>query len=594
MAPQTSNHHLFSLPPELLENLITRTLTTPSPPPTSNPPAAEDKNSETPEETTSSAGKSCNICLGATFNDVDAQRSHFRSDWHRYNVKSRIKGAKAVSEEEFGHLLEGLEDSLSGSASSSSEDESSEEDDAVNSLVKKTRRLAPNSPEDDTAPTLLPLTAFVWFHTPPSTQLGIYRSIFNIGSGPDKYLSELKQLQHPGDEEGRTWALFMTAGGHFAGAIVRVSKSLEQRALEKEENEQRKAKKKQPKAFSEMEVLMHKTFHRYTTRRKQGGSQGLHDQGGKGKAVSAGAMLRRYGEQALRDDIRGLLEEWSEDLNGCERIWLRASGSNRKTFMDYEGAAIQKTDPRVRTFPFPTRRPTQAELNRCLLELTKVKISHFTEDDLREQDEAYIASLPKPKPAPSAAASAPAPAKDKPPTISKKKLSFVTNGRDFLTPSGEESVLRYLLVEKRADPTIGPAYDYAPSKRIRDVYREVAGEPQFAGWWDWFGKGHVPSVLNKEKEAEKEEKRKERRKGLKEKIKEREAAMAASTKVEEEAPRKEVVKKEKVPSEGPQRLGGASADAGGLAGLTPEMRAKIERERRARAAEARMKALGTS
>lgn len=35
-------------------------------------------------------------------------------------------------------------------------------------------------------------------------------------------------------------------------------------------------------------------------RRKQGGSQGLNDNA-KGNAKSAGAMLRRYGEQALRD-----------------------------------------------------------------------------------------------------------------------------------------------------------------------------------------------------------------------------------------------------------------------------------------------------
>ena len=35
-------------------------------------------------------------------------------------------------------------------------------------------------------------------------------------------------------------------------------------------------------------------------RRKQGGSQSVNDNA-KGAAVSAGAMLRRYGEQALRD-----------------------------------------------------------------------------------------------------------------------------------------------------------------------------------------------------------------------------------------------------------------------------------------------------
>lgn len=38
----------------------------------------------------------------------------------------------------------------------------------------------------------------------------------------------------------------------------------------------------------------------YLARRKQGGSQSVNDNA-KGPAKSAGAQLRRYGEQALRD-----------------------------------------------------------------------------------------------------------------------------------------------------------------------------------------------------------------------------------------------------------------------------------------------------
>ena len=37
-----------------------------------------------------------------------------------------------------------------------------------------------------------------------------------------------------------------------------------------------------------------------SARKKQGGSQSVNDNA-KGAAISAGAMLRRYGEQALRD-----------------------------------------------------------------------------------------------------------------------------------------------------------------------------------------------------------------------------------------------------------------------------------------------------
>lgn len=53
--------------------------------------------------------------------------------------------------------------------------------------------------------------------------------------------------------------------------------------------------------FREKE-LIHKTLHRYTVRAKQGGSQASRDgaSGGLGGPNSAGASLRRYGEQAIR------------------------------------------------------------------------------------------------------------------------------------------------------------------------------------------------------------------------------------------------------------------------------------------------------
>lgn len=62
-----------------------------------------------------------------------------------------------------------------------------------------------------------------------------------------------------GGPEGRTWAIFMIAGGHFAGAIVRVSTPDQPEEVDG-------AKKKglrRPK--TDTEVLRHKTFHRYTS-----------------------------------------------------------------------------------------------------------------------------------------------------------------------------------------------------------------------------------------------------------------------------------------------------------------------------------------
>lgn len=44
--------------------------------------------------------RSCNTCGGCFLTD-SFYRQHFRSDWHRYNLKLKLKGVNAISEEEF-------------------------------------------------------------------------------------------------------------------------------------------------------------------------------------------------------------------------------------------------------------------------------------------------------------------------------------------------------------------------------------------------------------------------------------------------------------------------------------------------------------
>ncbi|KAG2070226.1 hypothetical protein BDR04DRAFT_1100455 [Suillus decipiens] len=644
----TQRYHVFSLPPELLETLTPRNLI-------SRPPLPKVSTLVQTAAPVSDNARACNVCLGATFADVTEQRSHFRSDWHRYNVKVRLRSGSPVTELAFAQLVDGLEDSLSGSASS---DESSDDSDAVKALVSKIKRTSRSSSPSEERQT--PLTAVTWFHSPPSTQIGVYRMLFPIDTPTSSYLAELKSMQER-VEGGRKWAMFMVAGGHFAGAIVEVSRPAE----DHDSTVYAKAKKKPPKPKPETSILKHKTFHRYTTRRKQGGSQSVNDNS-KGAAISAGAMLRRYGEQALRDDIRNLLRDWADDIQDCERIWLRASVSNKRIFLDYENCVIDKGDDRLRTFPFPTRRPTQSELVRCLLELTQVKTSHLTEEALRAQDEAFLASLPKPKATPSAAPTA-APEKAKPQRLTKEEeayrekwsrlLDMITKGRseplksfweregaslggvDALIPewtgdrrasllqvavqSGQEDVTRWLLYELHANPTIiapssgvhqedntanesdssnpptlqgagsrRTAYDLARTRAIRDVFRQCAGD--HPDWWDWFGAARVPSTFNKEKEEAKDEKKKQRKKGLKEKMREREVREREREGKQPDIGDEQVETKSEPRSQdptAPRKLGGSSGAADSVMGLTVELRAKVERERRARAAEARLRFL---
>lgn len=101
-------YHVFAIPPHLLDNLVPRNLGNlqsavpdePSRPASPSPPSAA-----APATT---ASRACNICLGATFADVNDQRTHFRSDWHRYNVKMRMGGGNAVTETQFAQLVDGM------------------------------------------------------------------------------------------------------------------------------------------------------------------------------------------------------------------------------------------------------------------------------------------------------------------------------------------------------------------------------------------------------------------------------------------------------------------------------------------------------
>ncbi|KAF8517966.1 hypothetical protein BU17DRAFT_49126 [Hysterangium stoloniferum] len=637
--------YVFSLPKDLLDTLTLRTLVgapprAPSPTPIPKPsiPSAP------------SGSKSCNICLGASFADVDDQRLHFRSDWHRYNVKLRLRGEDVVNEARFASLVEGLDDSLSGSASSS-EEESDDSPDAVRALLAKSNN--PLRPESPTSyGPRQPRTALTWFHSPPSTQIAVYNAIFPRNVPEIEHLSSLRDMQR-GGPYGRRWTLLMVAGGHFAGLIVQVHQPDEEDITEPTVG--KKKKKQRPKP--EVHIIKHKTFHRYTTRRKQGGSQSVNDNA-KGNAKSAGAQLRRYGEQALRDDIRNLMTEWAEDIAECDLIFIRASVSNKRIFYDYDEASFTKDDTRLRTFPFPTRRPTQSELTRCLNELTHVKISHLTEEALHAQDEAYLASLPKPKvvpvppPPPVSALKQIAPRLSKEEEARREKwerlIDMATKGRmdafqdlwqregatlgginarvperdvtllQLAAQAGQEDITQLFLEEYRADPTIpladgvreydhgepdtpdaAPipaascrvAYDLAKTRGVRNVFRRCAAA--HPDWWDWLGSGHVPSVLSQEMEQEQDERKKVKRKGLKDKIRERQSKQE-DTPVPVIQPEPQMVTRAEVrdPVDGPRRLGGAAGGQDGTAGLNAEMRAKVERERRARAAEARLKALG--
>lgn len=248
-----------------------------------------------------------------------------------------------------------LDDSLTGSASSSSDDPSSSEgEETTVARVLAKQKIGNNDTlaEEDQPDFASPRSPLLWFESPKSiqdTQFGVYRSIFPSATRKTAsevaWLDELRRLQvvedssrlgkkyavkngdaQPSDPASRTWTLLAIGGGHFAGSIISLVPRLNN---------------KNGRIEKEVVILASKTFHRYTTRRKQGGAQSANDNA-KGNAKSVGAQLRRANEAALVEDIRQQLHAWRDLIGSSELVFLRASKTSHRVFYDYDEAVLQR------------------------------------------------------------------------------------------------------------------------------------------------------------------------------------------------------------------------------------------------------------
>ncbi|ODV84817.1 hypothetical protein CANARDRAFT_190087, partial [[Candida] arabinofermentans NRRL YB-2248] len=306
-------------------------------------------------------------------------------DFAKYNEKRKLNGQVAVSEEEFEKIMDEL--SISGS-----EDDSDEE--YYNNLNSNTLM----DDDDDLQSSISfmntksPLVLFKSNLLPSNSCFGIYKTTLNLTSNttttnPLSYLTSLNETNKKSLASHKS-ALFMIGGGHFAGAIISHSpKSTKGNKGTTEEL-----------MLQSVHLLEQKTFHRYTTRRKQGGSQSANDNA-KGKAKSAGSNLRRYNEQALTKEVRDLLNDWKHHLDSCDHIFIKANGqSSHKSIIGYLNAPIKNDDVRVKFFPFTTKRPTTTELKKAWCELSYLKIVNVPKinkdilEKLEKQKEALVKS----------------------------------------------------------------------------------------------------------------------------------------------------------------------------------------------------------
>lgn len=614
------------------------------PPPINTPSHCSEDASETDIKKPGGQTKlstTCQLC-GASFPNIQEQREHVKTDWHNYNLKQKVRGAHSVSDIEFEKLLEDLNESISGSGSESSESEAEDErvkESTLSALLRKQARLDHLGTQEE-----FPLAKrtrgsdkhpLIWFSTPllrTNTSLGIYRALFtNSEQGQPDLIDVIRKKQLrpvpakllPADDSNGVPLpstmtspqifLCMIGGGHFAGMIVSLAPKTGKQSAGAVEPRQ-------------AAVIAHKTFHRYTTRRKQGGAQSAND-AAKGAAHSAGSSLRRYNEAALEQEIRALLTEWKDLIGASQLIFIRATGSSNRRilFGPYQNQVLQRNDPRNRTFPFSTRRATQAELMRAFVEITRVKISEVDEVALAEAAIAAARSE-----ADRAASQASAPILEVKSKLSKEEeianlhttqlqalirrskvpalLSYlVTNALSpnflFYPPSTQANhhtptplhlassinspaVVLALLTRAGVDPSVTStdgktAFDLAGERGTRDAFR-VARSELGEGKWNW-NAAHIPAPLSKA-EADRREERERGEAGK---------AELERRKAEEDRLQNEVRAVDKGSKKATRGLVAVEKTAEerreeDARGMTPQMRMMVERERRARAAEARV------
>jgi ribosome maturation protein SDO1 len=66
-------------------------------------------------KTSNKKAMSCSTCPGADFNDVNDHRNHFKTVWHKYNIKRKSRNVEPINEPEFSILSEREVNELLGS-----------------------------------------------------------------------------------------------------------------------------------------------------------------------------------------------------------------------------------------------------------------------------------------------------------------------------------------------------------------------------------------------------------------------------------------------------------------------------------------------
>ncbi|GIL44599.1 hypothetical protein Vafri_2123 [Volvox africanus] len=539
--------YLFELPQHFFDSATTPGEETTSAEASQRLPAATaTEQSPVQSDVWRESGATCLTCgIGVNcpgFSSSQEQRDHFKTDWHRYNVKRRLAKQPAVSEEQFDQIIEqGTEVSLSGSESDSVDDDDSDEDGGEGGGDGQPLGAANPSRRrkgQQLAPAAIPR---VTFQASDGSPFAVWRCLLRQDhvkapagqpSSSGELLGELRRLR----AACGSWMVVLLRGGHFAATVF---KARETRAVN--------TAKHDTDGLSGFDVVAHKTFHRYVVRAKAGGKQSSKDATGK-FARSAGSRLRRYNEAALERDVQELLASWAVHVAAADLIFVHAPASNARSLFGISQTTLLPSNPRLRRVPFVTHRPTFSETKRVLRLLCAVFRPDAVEQLLQAQQAAHAEA--KAEAAAAAAAEALAAARlepaandsAQPPKIREDmepQPQAGTSSGTFAAPvegplhkaskAGDLQRVQQLL-NAGHDPSARDAkgrtpYALAGDKETRDAFRRFMA--QHPDKWDYAAAG-IPSPLTEDMEAAQQAKKAAHKAKLKAKDAERKAAKSAA------------------------------------------------------------------
>lgn len=458
-----------------------------------------------------------------------------------------------------------------------------------------------------------------------SKAIAVYKSLISAQDSPNfdpilhlKSLSSHKINKDP--IKSGISAIFMLTSGHFAGAII----SHLPHSTKGNQGTQLSLQ------LQSVRMIQQKTFHRYTTRRKQGGSQSSMDDA-KGKANSAGSTLRRYNEQALEQDIAQLLKDWKVLIDECDHIFIRAMGKAGRLLVKQKGEAggiIFNDDDRIKTIPFGTGRPTATEIKKAWVELTHLQIvdlpkvstseinkqkrkqqalekSHITAKKVEEvqisNQETELINLLKKSKAPAFLMYLKKNKIDV--NIFRFNLATTPTLLHYASAHGLQHMVKTLLVQCKASPSIINDRSKTPfeisgsyandNKQLVELEFSLA-KNQYPDL-DWTEAGEiVPMTLDDVEKAKSDLKNERATKDeLDRKAKQKALDDAITQKIEDDKLLEAQMKDKKLGKGQSIANKVIQTEEQKLAGLTPEQKMKVMREQRARAIEARMSQMNT-